>query len=259
MRATSHLPSLTHWFEAQSLQSVTPISKESQETCAWFASGAGQEFFLKLYPQTLAEPQAATEIQIARGNLHPAIIPLRRTVLCREGTLLLYDRVHGENLGTVAARGRFQSLPLSERITAVSSVLDALAALGDAGFMIVDWYEGTMIYDYAQKRIWLFDWELCRKGGGFTLEMDSNYGSSRLMAPEEFVRGSWLDQRTIVFNLGRYVLLTLPELADTLASILARATDPARAERYASIHEFRDEFARCARPAMATCNPSLLG
>jgi serine/threonine-protein kinase len=101
-----------------------------------------------------------------------------------------------------------------------------------------------MIYDFAQQRIWLFDWELCRKGDGFTLEMDSNYGSSRLMAPEEFIRGSWLDQQTIVFNLGRYALLTLPELADTLAPVLARATYPARSRRYSSVREFTQAFSK---------------
>jgi len=97
--------------------------------------------------------------------------------------------------------------------------------------MIVDWYEGNMIYDFADKHIWLFDWELCRRGQGFTLDMDSNYGSSRLMAPEEFIRGSWLDLQTLVFNLGRYALLTLPELAEQTAPILARATYPARSRR----------------------------
>ena len=108
--------------------------------------------------------------------------------------------------------------------------------------MIVDWYEGNMIYDFAQKHIWLFDWELCRRGDGFTLDMDSNYGSSRLMAPEEFIRGSWLDQQTLVFNLGRYALLTLPELAERAAPILARATYPARSGRYQSIQEFTQAF-----------------
>ena len=95
-----------------------------------------------------------------------------------------------------------------------------------------------MIYDFTAQCIHLFDWELCRPGNGFVLEMDSNYGSSRLMAPEEFVRGSWLDQRTLVFNLGRYALTTLPELADPLAPVLARATYPARSKRYATLSEF---------------------
>lgn len=58
------------------------------------------------------------------------------------------------------------------------------------------------------------------------------------MAPEEFVRGSRIDQQTLVFNLGRYALLTLPELADALAGVLARATYPARAGRYSAVRDY---------------------
>jgi hypothetical protein len=47
-----------------------------------------------------------------------------------------------------------------------------------------------------------------------------------------------LDSRTIVFNLGRYVMLSLPELADELAPVLARATYPAREQRYNSTSAF---------------------
>jgi serine/threonine-protein kinase len=236
-------PSLTKWCEAQSVEDLTPISKDSPETSAWFATRAGQEIFLKLYPQELVETRATIEIAIAGANLHPAIVPLRQVVDCREGTLLVYDRVAGASLAPMAARARFQALPLAERMAAVSTIVDALTAIVEAGFMIVDWYEGNMIYDFSGQRIWLFDWDLCRQGNGFTLEMDSNYGSSRLMAPEEFMRGSWLDQQTLVFNLGRYALLTLPELADTLAPVLSRATYPFRCGRYASLREFTQAFA----------------
>lgn len=233
---------LDQWVSTRGLAHLTPIVKDSRETFAWTATDEGGDLFLKLYPQEL-QMRAATEIAIAGSGLHHAIVGLRETVHCREGTLLVYDRVSGDCLGPMETRARFQALPLDERITAVSDVCGALAAVTEAGFMIVDWYEGNMIYDFSAKRIWLFDWELCRECNGFTLEMDSNYGSSRLMAPEEFVRGSWLDQRTLVFNLGRYALLTLPELADTLAPILARATYPARSGRYESVREFTEAFA----------------
>jgi serine/threonine-protein kinase len=218
------------------------ISKESPETSAWFASIGEQDFFCKHYPQQYAETRAAIEIAIAGANLHPAIIPLRQIASCPEGILLLYDRVSGENLGPMEPRRRFQALPLDERMLAISAIFAALTAISEAGFMVVDWYEGNMIYDFAQKQIWLFDWELCRRGDGFTLDMDSNYGSSRLMAPEEFIRGSWLDQQTLVFNLGRYALLTVPELAERAAPILARATYPARSGRYRSVREFTQAF-----------------
>jgi serine/threonine-protein kinase len=236
-------PSLTEWCETQGVENVTAISKDSLETSAWFATWAEQEVFLKLYPRELVATRATIEIAIAGASLHPAIVPLRQVVHCREGILLVYDRIAGESLAPMAARARFAALPLAERMVAVSSVFGALTAIVEAGFMIVDWYEGNMIYDFSGQRIWLFDWELCRRGAGFTLEMDANYGSSRLMAPEEFIRGSWLDQQTLVFNLGRYALLTLPDLADSLAPVLARATYPARAGRYPSLREFSRAFA----------------
>jgi serine/threonine protein kinase, bacterial len=242
MREPAQASSLLPCFATYRLINVTPIRKESPEASAWFASTGEHDLFCKLYPHEYAETRAAIEIAIAGANLHPAIVPLRQIAACPEGMLLLYDRVAGENLGPIEARGRFQALLLDERIRAVSAIFAALTAISEAGFMLVDWYEGNMIYDFAQKYIWLFDWELCRRGAGFTLDMNSNYGSSRLMAPEEFIRGSWLDQQTLVFNLGRYALLTLPELAERAAPILARATYPARSGRYQSIQEFTQAF-----------------
>lgn len=242
MAKPSPTPSLVQCFEMYHLTNVTQISKDTPDTSAWFASTEEQDFFCKLYPHPLVQTRAAIEIAIAEAHLHPAIVPLRHSAPCREGILLLYDRVAGINLGPMEPRSRFQALPLTERLTAVSTIFAALAAICEAGFMVVDWYEGNMIYDFVHKQIWLFDWELCQRGDGFTLEMDSNYGSSRLMAPEEFIRGSWLDQQTLVFNLGRYALLTLPELAECAAPILARATYPARSGRYQSIQEFARAF-----------------
>jgi serine/threonine-protein kinase len=242
MDESSQILSLVQFFETCRFINVTQVNKESSETSAWFVSSEDGDRFCKLYPHQYAQTRAATEVTIAGANLHPAIVPLRRIVSCQEGILLLYDRVSGENLGPMAPRERFQALPLAERIVAVSAIFSALTAINEAGFMIVDWYEGNMIYDFGLKHIWLFDWELCRKREGFTLEMDSNYGSSRLMAPEEFIRGSWLDQQTLVFNLGRYALFTLPELAERAAPILARATYPARSGRYRSLRELTQAF-----------------
>jgi len=145
MSELPNVPCLAEWFEARGFESVTPIAKDSPETSAWFARSRERELFLKLYPQEFVESRAAVETAISGGSLHPAIVPLRETAACREGTLLIYDRVSGESLGPMQARARFQALPLAERIAAISNVCGALAAICDAGFMIVDWYEGNMI------------------------------------------------------------------------------------------------------------------
>jgi serine/threonine-protein kinase len=226
------------WLAENCLGTPLEIDKSSRDTRAWFATIDGSEVFVKWYPLRLRGTWTRIEATISGGNLHPAIIPLRQRVDCDDGTLLIYDRVGGENLGPQEARARFHALPLAERGAAVLVISEALAAICGAGFMVVDWYEGNMLYDFEARQVWLFDWELCRDSGSFVLDMDFNYGSSRLMAPEEFVRGSRLDQVTLVFNLGRYALLTLPELAEPLAPVLARATYPARAGRYGSAREF---------------------
>ena len=233
---------LEQWFAANPVAEVNTVVKETADTRAWTAVLEGKEVFLKYFPPPFDTERTGVEIAIAGANLHPAIVPLRQNISLTDGVLLIYDRVSGESLGSTEARKRFQRLPLAERVQAFTAICEALTAICEAGFMIVDWYEGNMMYDFAARQIGLFDWELCRKGKGFTLEMENNYGSSRLMAPEEFLRGSFLDERTLVFNLGRYALLTLPELAEPLAPVLARATHPSRKERFASLREFLENL-----------------
>ena len=235
------LPTLAQWLDSNAA-TLRPVEKATGDTLAWFAMLDGRASFLKFFPQSLYD-RAAVERDIAGANLHPAIIPLRQTIPLSNGALLIYDHVVGDNLGPMDTRKRFQLLPRGERTQATAAIFESLSAICDAGFMIVDWYEGNMMYDFARHQIWLFDWELCRRGNGFALEMDNNYGSSRLMAPEEFLRGSTLDERTLVFNLGRYALMTLPELAEPFAALFARATHPARAQRFATLGELTEAFA----------------
>lgn len=230
------------WLAQASAGEPHEIAKATDVTRAWFARIGDRDVFAKWYPPHLQDTWAKVEIALAGAHLHPCIVPLRQIVHGADGLLFIYDRVAGDNLGPSDARGRFSRLPLAERIRAVLAVSDALAAICDAGYMVVDWYFGNMIYDWGASTIWLFDWELCRPNGAFTLEMDSNYGSSSFMAPEEFVRGSRLDPVTLVFNLGRFALLTLPELAEPLAPVFARATYPARSGRFATVRMWSQAF-----------------
>ncbi|AIE84620.1 hypothetical protein [Fimbriimonas ginsengisoli] len=229
--------SAEEWLRGASEGELEEVEKTTHDTRAWFATIDGVRVFAKWYPSALRDTWSGVERSIAGQALHPSIVPLERVVKCAGGDLFLYPRVDGENLGQPEAKHRFSKLPTQERLTAVLAVCGALAAVCEAGFAVVDWYEGNMIYDFERRRIWLFDWELSLPGGSFVLEMDSNYGSSRLQAPEEFVRGSVIDQVTLVFNLGRFALLNLPELADELAPVLAKATYPAKSGRFQTVAE----------------------
>lgn len=71
------------------------IIKDTQATRAWFAFLDEYDVFIKWYPLELRESWAKVEAAIAGANLHPAIVPLRQTVNCADGVLLIYDRVKG--------------------------------------------------------------------------------------------------------------------------------------------------------------------
>jgi hypothetical protein len=93
--------------------------------------------------------------------------------------------------------------------------------------------------------------------------MDRNYGSRRLMAPEEFVRGARIDQATNVYTLGRYAINALSRRTDgawratfqgppALAAVLERATRPERAERYQRVGEFVRAFEQAAHDGVTS-------
>ncbi|MFE7809285.1 hypothetical protein ACFU51_32380 [Streptomyces sp. NPDC057430] len=103
---------------------------------------------------------------------------------------------------------RFRAQPLAQINIALEALLNAHLAVEDAGYVAVDLYDGCMLYDFDQQRMMLCDLDEYRPGP-FTLEGDRLPGSSRYMAPEEFVRGSLIDIRTTVFNLGRALRLLL--------------------------------------------------
>ena len=223
------------------------IVKDNAETQAWRADIAGAERFVKFYPSALYESRAVAEIAISGANLHSAIIPLLETISCADGTLLFYPWKNGETLSGKEARQRFRALPEFDKIAVLQTVFAALAAVTDVGWTLVDVYEGNLMYDYAARTIYLFDFDLSVRGDGFTLTMERNYGSSHLMAPEEFQRGAWIDARSNVFNLARIAQTTLREPTPLLAAVLTCATATEPESRYSTVRAFADAFSQSSQ------------
>jgi serine/threonine protein kinase, bacterial len=216
---------------AANLPDARPFEKSDSATLAWRTPA----LFIKFFPYALQE-RAAVEAEIASANLHENIIPSLLMSGVDDGVLLIYPFVSGETLSTPEAREKFYALPEAERRAALNVILAALAAITSAEWTLVDFYEGNLIYDYENKKPWLFDWDLCVKARSFSLATNRNWGSSRLMAPEEFVKGATIDEQTNVFNVARFALLCLGESAtETETSILTRATSPERSTRHSSV------------------------
>lgn len=224
---------------------------------AWHVVSGGTPYFLKFAPHERYAETLAKDAQICAQQLHPAIVRLLDVVALADGTVLRFEHFDGEDL-TPENRKRFFALPLPTKLEALSTLFGALAAIVRVGWILVDFYEGNVLYNFSTGELRTFDFEFFERAdsdGGFTLRRERNPGSTRLMAPEEWVKGDCIDQTTNVYTLGRYAINALSSQIDerwrdtfegssALRDVIERATQVDRKERYQIVGEFLADFDR---------------
>jgi ribosomal protein S18 acetylase RimI-like enzyme len=182
--------------------------------------------------------------RLQRAVDHPALVPLHEVVEASDGVVLVYAWFDGELLGSPAAlrqdpaeaHNRFKALPAPEIATALDQVLGLHVALEEAGWVIGDFYDGCLMYDFTTRRIVVMDFESYRPGP-YVNDRGRLPGSTRFMAPEEHELGATIDARTTVFDLGRMLEIFLLARHDlpAVAALVARATAPRRDDRPPSV------------------------
>ena len=185
---------------------------------------------------------------------HPALPRLHRVIESPHGPMLVYQWVDGELVRTSrAVRGdphsafqRFHSLPVPCIVRALDVVYEVHDALARSGWIAVDFYGNSLIYDFCAQRLHVIDLDMYRPGP-FTNDMGRMYGSSSLMAPEEFELGAPIDQRTNVYTMGRAVCLLLSDGSlkraafrgpDAMYDVIRRACRTERNQRFESMAAF---------------------
>ncbi|WP_143235353.1 serine/threonine protein kinase [Paractinoplanes atraurantiacus] len=189
---------------------------------------------------------------------HEALPALREVIESPHGPVLIYDWADGELLGVprdrrddpASAFHRFRHLPPERIAAALDSVVEVHDLLGRAGEVAGDFYDGCLIYDFGTHRMSVVDLDHYRPGP-YVNEMGRMFGSTRFMAPEEFVKGETIDQRTSVFTLGRAVLVLLGDGTThreafrgpaALWEVAIRACQPLPADRQPDLASFAADW-----------------
>lgn len=192
-----------------------------------------ERYFLKVAGLATARgavsPQEAVENlrraeTVYRDLAHPHLVQLRETGAKGDLFWLVFSWQEGECLydhwnfhryqreGLPSPRERFQSLPAGEKLAALAPVIDFLAQAGEGGYAAVDFYDGSLLYDFSQKRMTVCDVDFFRKLP-FSNQVGERYwGSTRLKAPEEYRLGA------LLFHLfGRYLPQELEAMRENRA------------------------------------------
>ena len=142
------------------------------------------------------------------------------------------------------------ALPPSEILRCLDTVFDLHTSLAHAGWVAVDFYDGSLLYDFAAGRIWVVDLDMYQDGP-FHNGMGEMFGSSRFKAPEESELDALIDEQTTVFVMGRAALVFLSDGTldldafrgpRVLFEVVAQACRPDRARRFASMATFQNAW-----------------
>ena len=229
----------------------------------------GERFFLKFagapterYEGNIAD--AVANLKKAAGNYTalrcPLLIELVEEMEVAGGYLMVFRWTDGVCMGKMypESRARFFTLPLEKRQRVFLDILDFLQMTAERGYTPVDFYDGSILYDFEQEKTVICDIDFFEKTP-YVNTMGRMWGSARFMAPEEFTLGAPVDEVTNVFLAGAMAFSLfggetdrsrdLWVLHDEAYAVALRAVAEDREDRYQSLAEFRAAW----KAAMCRC------
>ena len=196
---------------------------------------------------------------------HPHLIRLIEHYPVGDGYVAVFDWVNGEGLRSywdyvlqamwnhpASPNYRFRRLPIENRIAAVDKILEFHRHVIQHGYVPVDFYDGSLLYDFGTDGLHICDIDFYRKMPAVN-DMGQMWGSERFMSPEEYERGAPLDEIKTVHNMGTtmFELLCVASkdsydvihsyeawsASKALFDVAKKAVSPNRCERYQTISE----------------------
>lgn len=158
---------------------------------------------------------------------------------------------------------RFKQMSLDKRIKSANILFSFLGAVSKSNYVAVDFYDGSIMYDFGTDTTTICDIDFFRKKPTFNDMGENFWGTKRLKAPEEYRYRAIIDEATNVYTLGallfnsyfgnytnaeisqRYEKNAFAacsfenwELNKESYNVALKATAMERGERYSSIDEF---------------------
>lgn len=188
---------------------------------------------------------------------HPNLIQLIDTEKIADGFSVIFKWADGECMGRmyITAHRKFMNLPVKVRCNVFQDILNFLDFIHSKGYIALDFYDGSIMYDFKSERTTICDIDLFRKKPCIN-DMGRMWGSSKFMSPEEFEFGAKIDEVTNVYTAGAIAFALFGEYDRTyekwslnkeLFHVATKATTNDRSVRQQSIGQFIEEWKSAER------------
>lgn len=234
----------------------------------------GKEYFVKYAGAKTAEytgdPQDAVlrlkqSEQVYRSFAHPHLIHYLKSLETAQGYALIFDWAEGECphahwefeekpkfTHPGSAYVKLRALPLAKKRRVANILFDFLCVAEARGWIAVDFYDSSLLYDFSTDTFTLCDIDLFRKAPVVN-DLGENWpGSPRLKAPEESELGAKIDSVTNMFTLGKLLLFLFAgeeyqdrahwEETEARWNTVQKALSPERENRFPTLKDFWESW-----------------
>ncbi|MCL2004441.1 MAG: phosphotransferase [Oscillospiraceae bacterium] len=150
-----------------------------------------------------------------------------------------------------AEHRRFMALPADQRVRVFEDILDFHTHAVKRGYVAIDFYDGSILYDFERKKTVICDIDFYQKIP-YRGEMGL-WGSTRFVSPEEChcAQGGVMDEITTVYTMGAAAFCLLadsdrsPEawpLSERLYAVVKQAVSDERDKRQPSLEQLIREW-----------------
>lgn len=139
--------------------------------------------------------------KIAGVNTIDAEVTPEESVKILKDAVSLYYELKHPNLVKIVEEYTYEQF----YIVVFDALFSFLQNVNKKGYVAVDFYDGSIIYDFMTGRTTICDIDLFRKAPVVNDKGIEWFGTKRLKAPEEYKKGSVIDEQTNIFTLGALI------------------------------------------------------
>lgn len=172
-----------------------------------------------------------------------------------DGFAMIFKWIDGECMGRMypESHRKFMQLSNETKLKIFTDILDFFAYITEKKFVAIDFYDGSIMYDFAKSKTIICDIDFFRNSPTVN-DMGRMWGSSAFMAPEEFTLGAAIDEITNVYTLGATAFalfggykrdFTNWTLNKNLYDVAVKATSDDRNNRQQSVFEYIYNWKKC--------------
>ncbi len=236
-------------------------SQDSGNICFGVQSDSGKRYFIKFAGAPADEYTGTVESAVERLKAavqpymdlkHPSLINFIEAEDTSSGFAVVFNWVDAVCAHRMypSDHKKFWRLELSSRLVIFEDILDFHRLAAEKGYTAVDFYDGSIMWDYKNERTVICDIDFYTKGRAYGNKALWGH-MARTASPEERTDGVLIDEISNVYNMGAIAFVLLadggrsPEewrLNEDLYKVALKAVSEKRSERQQSIKEFIAEW-----------------